>query len=327
MSAEELLALPGGRALAYEHAGTFTSSTLVIFFSGSLSVGSAAHPSPVLISKGVHYIAPTLPGFGKTSPPTRGTTYAVTIVGDISALIEHLYPDASNITLYICGHSFGSVAAQTLYAAPPTVFPASRNIKQLLLISAFPPFRNDTEKGFSYTKNMTWSTYISVGPPTLFIPFRLLQHAVKFAIQPNLSSQAKAESFVRQFMFDIMGAEEKEAVEAWKKKQGYEEGQLERETAELMRRSVEKTWQGFLSHADVLHSDWDWNNRTSGETGNDHTKERKVLIVGGKDDELTPLEWEEYLVSKYPNARSKWFVGGHVAALFHMDEIWTDFLE
>ena len=110
-------------------------------------------------------------------------------------MIEHLYPDASNVTLwYICGHSFGSVAKQILYAPPPSFFPAGRNIRGLLLISAFPPFGEDNEKGFIYTKNTAWSTYISVGPPILFIPFRLLQQALKLAIKPNLSCQPKAES-------------------------------------------------------------------------------------------------------------------------------------
>lgn len=283
MTAEKLLTLPGGRKLAYEHAGIFTSLTLVIFFHGSLSVGSAARPSPVLLSKGVHYVAPTLPGYGNTSPPARGTTYTATIANDISTLIQHLYPETSNISLYICGHSFGSVAAQILYSTPTTVFPESRSIKGLLLISAFPPFRNDKEKGFVYTANMTWSTYMSVGPPSCFIPFRLVQQAIKFAIQPNFATQARAETFVRQFMFDIMGPKEKEVVEAWKKKNESEEGELERQIATLTRRSVEKTWEGFLSTPDVMNSDWDRTSTPQQETESDHTEARKVLVVGGKD--------------------------------------------
>ena len=62
MSAEKLLPLSGGRTLMYEYAGVFTSWTLVVFFSASLSVGSATHPSlsPVLISKGVMSRQPSL---------------------------------------------------------------------------------------------------------------------------------------------------------------------------------------------------------------------------------------------------------------------------
>lgn len=77
--------------LAYEHAGNHTSSTVVIFFSGTLTVGDASRSKPVLISKGVHFIAPTLPGYGNTSPPAQTTTYAATIARDISALLDHLH--------------------------------------------------------------------------------------------------------------------------------------------------------------------------------------------------------------------------------------------
>ena len=151
MNGEQLLALPGGRTLAYEHAGNLTSSTVVIFF---LTVGDASRPNSVLISKGVHFISPTLPGYGNTSPPSHNTTYAATIAHDTTTLLDHLHARASDLSLYIGGGSFGTVAAQMLYGAPFNTFLAGRYVKGLLLISPFPPFRNDTEKGFVYTRSM-----------------------------------------------------------------------------------------------------------------------------------------------------------------------------
>ena len=327
MSSEKLLALPDGRTLAYEHTGQLTSSTVVIFFSGTLSVGTARTPGRVLTSKGVHYIAPTLPGYGNTSLLAHGTTYAATMASDTSALIDHLYPNASDLMLYIAGGSFGTVPAQMLYGAPYDVFPAGRYIKGLLLLGPFPPFKNDKEKNFVYTRCMTWSNYISVGPPSRIFPFRLLQHALKLVIQTKLSSQESAEAFIRQFIFDNMGEEEKEMYRAWKEERGYAEGQLEREFAQMTRRSVEKSWEGLLSGPDVLHADWGWGGKGLGELDEEHTKGRPVLLVAATGDTMTPPAWAEYLATKYANARLKMIHGGHLAGLFHMEEIWTEFFQ
>jgi pimeloyl-ACP methyl ester carboxylesterase len=327
MSSEKLLAFPDGRTLAYEHTGLLTSSIVVIFFSGTLSVGTAHHLGRILTSKGVHYIAPTLPGYGNTSPLAHRTTYAATMASDISALIDHLYPDAFDLTLYIAGGSFGTVPAQMLYGAPFDVFPAGRYIKGLLLLGPFPPLKNDKEKNFVYTRCMSWSNYISVGPPSRILPFRLLQHALKLVIQSKLSSQENAETFIRQLIFDKMGEEEKETYRAWREERGYAEGQLEREFAQMNRRSVEKSWEGLLSGPDVLHEDWGWGGKKLGELDEEHTKGRPVLLVTTIEDTMTPPAWAEYLATKYANARLKKIGGGHLAGLFHMEEIWKEFLE
>jgi pimeloyl-ACP methyl ester carboxylesterase len=279
------------------------------------------------MSKGVHFIAPTLPGYGNTSPPAHNTTYAATIAHDTSALLDHLHPDTPDLSLYIGGGSFGTIAAQMLYGAPFDTFPAGRHIKGLLLISAFPPFQNDKEKGFEYTRSMPWFSYIGIGPPTRFVPFRLLQRSARLIIQFNICSQEKAEAFFHKFLSDKMGEEEKAAFKAWKEKRGYEEGEFEREMAQIMRRSVEKSWEGFLSTQDVLHGDWGWGGKKLGELDREHTEGRKVMVVTSDGDEGTPAEWGEYLSTKYANARLKNLHGGHIASLFHFDEIWTDFLE
>jgi hypothetical protein len=90
MGKEKLLALPGGRTLAYAEAGNVASTTLVIFFHGAFSVGNAKRPSAVLLEKGVHFVAPTLPGWGNSSPTRHGEAYATSLATDITTLIDHL---------------------------------------------------------------------------------------------------------------------------------------------------------------------------------------------------------------------------------------------
>ncbi|KAG6896638.1 hypothetical protein C0992_006975 [Termitomyces sp. T32_za158] len=319
-----LLVLPEGRTLAYEEGGITSSSTVVIFLTGLLSVGIVRRLSPALQAKRVHYIAPTLPGYGNTSPPSSGIPYSITIAKDISLLLTHLHPDTSELELYISGGSFGTVPAQMLYGAPFHVFPQGRYIRGMLLLGAFPPFVRDEKTGFDYTRSMNWRDYISVGPFSRFIPFRMLQHLAKLFIQTKLSSQGSAERFIREFLFDKMGEEEKKMYQTWRLKTGYEEGQLAREMAENNRRSVEKTWEGFLSTPEVLNSDWGWGVELGG-LDEEHRAGRRVMIVAGTEDDATTIEWARYLASKYPSSRLKTLSGGHIVALFQMDEIWADF--
>jgi pimeloyl-ACP methyl ester carboxylesterase len=214
-----------------------------------------------------------------------------------------------------------------LYGAPFAKFPAGRYIKGLLLMGPFPPFQNDKEKDFVYTRCMTWPNYINIGPPSRIFPFRLLQHATKLVLQSKLSSQENAEAFLRQYIFDKMGTEERELYRAWREDHGYEEGQLVREFAQMNQRSVEKSWEGFLSTGDVLHGDWGLGDKKVGELDEEHTEGRSVFIVTSGEDDITPAAWAEYLASKYSNARLKRIHGGHLAGLYHEDEIWQEFLE
>ncbi|KAG6885222.1 hypothetical protein C0993_004782 [Termitomyces sp. T159_Od127] len=299
---EKLLALPDGRTLAYEDGGVTSSSIVVIFLTGLLSVGTVSRLSPALQTKGVHYIAPTLPGYGNTSPSSSGIPYSITIAKDISALLTHLHPNTTELELYISGGSFGTVPAQMLYGAPFHLFPQGRCIRGMLLLGAFPPFVQDDKTGFDYTRSMNWRDYISVGPLSRFIPFRMLQHLAKLVIQSKLSSQEKAEGFIRELLFNKMGEEEKEMYRTWRSKTGYEEGQLAREMAENNRRSVEKTWEGFLSTPEVLNSDWGWGVELGG-LDEEHTAGRRVMIVAGTEDDATTIEWGRYLASRYPNSR------------------------
>jgi len=328
MDAEKLLGLPDGRTLAYEHTGPPTSPSVIIFFSGTLSVGTASRSRlpPVLVSKGAHYIAPTLPGYGNTSPPSKGITYAATIAGDMCALLNDLYPDQGYVDLCIAGGSFGTVAAQMLYGAPFDVFPQGRNIRKMLLIGAFPPISDSNDQNFSYTRCMTWQNYIVAGPPAKYIPFRILPRLMKRFMESKLKTQEDAETFIRQILFDKMDEAERELYKKWREEKGYDEGQLEREMAQMNRRSVATSWEGLMSTPEVVHSEW-WGGKKLTELDDEHTKTRKVLLVAGERDDATPRQWSEYMALKYTNARLKMIDGGHINPLFRMNDIWAEFMD
>jgi hypothetical protein len=76
-----------------------------------------------------------------------------------------------------------------------------------------------------------------------------------------------------------------------------------------------------------LHGDWGLGDKKVGGLDEEHTEGRSVLIVTSGEDDITPAAWAEYLASKYSNARLKRIHGGHLAGLYHEDEIWQEFLE
>lgn len=340
--AEQLLTLPkSGRTLAFEHTGPPTSQVVVIFLTGALSVGTAIPRSrfpPAFSSRDVHYLAPTSPGYGRTSPPAQGVSYASTIAEDISALLDHLYPPSSTseLELYIAGGSFGTVAAQMLYGAPPSLFPQGKYIRGMLLLGPFPPLAHCTPRdpttGFSSTKDMSWHTYLTAGPPTQFLgptANRLVQRLLVLPVlKRQLSTVDSAVTFLRQFLFDKMDENERNAFALWRQAKGYAEGELEREMAGSCVRSVQFSWEGLLSTPEVLYSEW-WDGRKIEEVEEERFLDRgesKIMLVTGDKDDMCPPAWAEYLKGKYRNANLKVVPGGHICAIFSMDEIWEDFL-
>jgi len=242
------------------------------------------------------------------------------------ALLNDLYPDKGPVDLYISGGSFGTVAAQMLYGAPFDIFPQGRNIRKMLLLAAFPPISDSSDPNFSYSRWMTWQNYFAVGPPAKYIPFRILPRLMKRFIESKLKTQEDAEAFIRKFLFDKMDAGERELHRKWREEKGYDEGQLEREVAQMNRRSVARSWEGLMSTPEVVHSEW-WGGKKLTELDEEHTKGRKVLLVAGDKDDGTPPQWSEYLASKYTNARLKMIDGGHISAIFRMDDIWAEFMD
>ncbi|OJA11032.1 hypothetical protein AZE42_13165, partial [Rhizopogon vesiculosus] len=51
-----------------------------------------------------------------------------------------------------------------------------------------------------------------------------------------------------------------------------------------------------------------------------------VLLAAAKDDHLTPVAYAHYLAANYKNVRMKYVDGGHLAIMYHMDEVWAEFL-
>ncbi|KAJ5217859.1 uncharacterized protein N7469_011484 [Penicillium citrinum] len=314
---EHILILPDGRNLAYAHNGPTASRTVVLFFTGLFSVGSAPRiPEPCREIR-AHWIAPTLLGMGNTSTRDPTVPYHVCLARDIAALLQHLYPTNDFDTLYISGGSYGTVPAQMIYGANYDLFPAGRKIAGCLLIVGLSPVRYHD----GYAKDLSWQGWLLFGPLTQLLPFHLLQWLFRIFVGRQLKDLNGAKDFLYKTAINRMDTNEKIAMECWLEKNRLTEDEL---VNEMAKGSMEccLNWDGFMELSDIIHSDWGFDPRQL----DDQHASKPVLLVESTADQIGGSA-NSWLLKSYRSARLKEVPGGHSSALFHIDEIWKEFIE
>lgn len=270
---------------------------------------------PIFERLGAHFIAPTPTGMGLTSPRPPGVAYHTNLINDMNALLESTHPDGID-ALYVGGGSYGATMAQMLYGAPYDQFPWGRQIKGVLLMAGFSPFKYHE----SYASSLAWPNWVSVGPPSR-MPFRLFQRLFSLAVAGKFKSVEGAKTFLASTLFDKMDPAERAVMNKWLESKGKTFDEFVRGMAENNVRSVAKTWDGFMEVSDVLHSDWGFDPR---KLDSEHAK--PVLVVGGEADTIGGAT-NQWIVDNYPNATMRSVPGGHIAGLFYLDEVWEQLWE
>ncbi|KAK5168452.1 uncharacterized protein LTR77_007022 [Saxophila tyrrhenica] len=308
---EHILPLPNNRQLHYASAGNPASTVVILFFSGYFSVGSATTSSLPKALGEAHYIAPTIPGNGLTSSTSKGVPYHNNLCEYITALLDELHPaDGSKgnaITqLWIGGGSYGTGPAQMLFGAPYAQFAYGARISGMLVAAPFSPFKQHKE----YTKSLTW--------PDWWLPFRLVQRLLSTFMASRLKDLKGARSLLDMALFSKMDEPERRHLEAFaRSNRGMSAEDFKKEMSESVLKCV-VNWDGFLEGPDVLHSDWGFE---PSQLDVDHRK--AVLVVLSNSDDLG-AGMGKWLVENYHKAVLKKFDGGHIAALYHWQELWTD---
>jgi pimeloyl-ACP methyl ester carboxylesterase len=242
--------------------------------------------------------------------------YCSNLVLDVSALLDHLHPTGID-QLFIAGGSYGTVAAQTIYGAPYDVFPQGRTIAGCFIAASFSPFKYHED----YATSLILPNYLSVGPPSQIVPFRLVQKTLKFFFAAKLSTTEGAEGFLRKALFDKMDADEQAMFAKYLVKQGVTKEQFIGDMSQTVIRSIQN-WDGFMEVSDVIHSDWGF---VPNQLDAEHAR-KPILIVGSDKDELGN-RMNQWLVQNYKSAHFTLIPGGHVSALFYQDELWVQMLE
>ena len=302
-----LLTLDSGRVVAYEQDGDPHSNHVLLFFSGIFAVGTISYTFPVVKEKGLHHIAVTLPGWGDASPVPPSSTFPKTIIGDITALFNHLYADTSGLKIYVAGGSFGTVPAQIIYGASFDVFPLGRNVAGMIILAPFSPFRIHKD----YAKTLSWRDWIGVGPLTQYLPIPSL---ISLVMGSKFKTVDSAEQMLRQILFDKMDEMEKEKFAAHCQKVGITQEECIKTWAEGSVKSVENGMEGYKQCAAALHSDWGFTFPLDAE----HTR-GKVLIKVAKGDELGS-GMGEYLAQNYANSEFTTGEGGHISGIYNLND-------
>ncbi|KAI0927447.1 hypothetical protein AcV5_007989 [Taiwanofungus camphoratus] len=313
-SPEKFLPLAGGRTLAYADAGDPSSSMIVLRLHPFMSVGSITRMSPILLKRGVHYIAPTLPGWGHTSPPPKASSFASCVIADISALLNHLHHDSADLKIYVVGYGNGSIPAMMLYGASFDVFPLGRCITAVLLCQPFSPLvygqdgRNPSGAAFVPVKASTLAESSLVSCIAMWL--------VKSFLQYRLRTPRTAECWVRT-AFAKMDDVDRAAYARWREEMGVTEGQLEREAAERQVRSVGTSWAGFRAIVGVMrevHAGYYPNT-----LDDEHTK-RPILVASTRGRPMT-----QYIVENYRNVQAM-YLRSPFDVMWKADEIFARLL-
>jgi len=144
-----------------------------------------------------------------------------------------------------------------------------------------------------------------------------------FTMNRQVKTVEGAERFNRSLLFDKMKEEERAAFKKWKEDNGKKDGELERKLAEDVKASVQYSWEGCLDVPDAIHEDWGFN---PAQLDNEHNK-RPIFIVTTDGDTMTPEANAKWLAASYKNSRYKSFSGGHIAYMYHIDDLWRELLE
>ncbi|KAH9941069.1 hypothetical protein B0H21DRAFT_555697 [Amylocystis lapponica] len=311
-----LLPVCHGRTLAYTQSGNLSSPIVVVQFHSIFSVGGTKQLNPSMRhiheERGVHLLAPTLPGWGDTSPPLRGTSFAACIIADVTALLEHLHKDVADLKLYLVGSKHGSIPAQILYGAPFDVFPFGRNIAAVLVTHPISPHESHKQ----YTDSFNWITFMMFGAPSHILPSNLVLRYYMRSLRRKLSTVDGALPLVLH-MFGRMSAKEREILLGRMKKQGLTEDQVARQRAEAAVLSVKTSWAGYLAIPSVIRGDWGFK---PAALDKEHAG-RPIMVICPKGSIMG-----QRLIESYENVQAIYCKGKDFAVVRGTSDIWNQFL-
>ena len=312
---EKYISLSDGRQLAYAEQGDINSDKIIIFFHGAFSIGDCSIDKKFYNEIGYHFIAPTLPGWGNSSPWPENEPIS-NYPNDIHQLLSSLKKnDEKSLRITVVGGSYGSIFAQICFGTSSDIMPEINNVQSLIICSGFSPFKYHK----TYTTGMSWQSYFMVGMPAIYFPF--IPKLLGSYIQNKIRNIEDAKEFMRKQLFDQMDDEEKAKLCKWEEESNKPSGWVIEMMSRNMCSSISKTMAGFNTIPRVVHSDWGFDPKTLPSL-----PKRKVLIIAGQGDKIAHIEMSTYLVESYPNACIQILKGSHLAVFFEFDEIIKNWL-
>lgn len=334
---EHLLTLKDGRTLAWTQCGADAkiSRRVLVFLHGVFGVGDSTPQSGTFCkARGFVGLAPTLPGWGRSSPFPAGAPLSA-YAADIQELIHHVLGGEAPTHVVAFGGSYGSIWAYSVAAnSPPQIAtriePASA-VCGLIAMGAFSPFREHKE----HTVDMSWMNWFSVSAASRSWFLRWIHPLFGKVISSKIAGNLQGSLDVLRSILTgpkAMTAEEKQTVTAWAEGFGLTFEDWERNMARNMSLSTLHTVEGFKGVPDMLNSDWGFQlahidvgqSKDGAELPAIHKVPAvlpRVVVVGAKNDHLSPLVLQRYVAAHIPGAQLIELEGNHISAIVSLWDI------
>jgi pimeloyl-ACP methyl ester carboxylesterase len=332
---QRLLKLHDGRTLAYSSGGDETSKKVFVSLHGVFGVGAVdAASSRHMSALGWYNIAPTLPGWGVSSPWPEGRPLSA-YVSDIAELLQHTVGTPTHVVVF--GGSYGSVWA---YAVAANNSPAGMMrieppgaIRGLLIFGGFTPYAD--EGGYAAAlQGMTTLNWLTVGRPgrSMFVSWihRLFGRFVRSQLISG--GMAGGLSTLRQILTgpSAMTPPERAAMVEWAESQGMTFEEWEMGMARNIVLSVRETIEGYDATPGMINSEWglDLADIHIGPVvpaprpalpvlaPSDVPHELPpVVIAGALRDHLAPIAMQRWVAARIPGAQMVELQGNHISAV------------
>ena len=332
---ERTMTLPDGRTLAYACAGDQQSLKVVVLLHGVFGVGNIEEASGrQMAALGWRQLAPTLPGWGRSSPWPAGAPLA-DFAGDVQALLHHVLDGAAPTHLVFFGGSYGSLYAYACAAnrGARRIEPAGA-VRGLLVLGGFSPYADDD--GYAAAlQGMTTLNWLTVGRPSQRAITNWIHPLVGRMLRNKLVSGGLNAGLdtIRMILTGprAMKPEERAVVTEWAEAMGTTFDAWEASMARNAVLSVRDTLEGYCVVPQIINSAWGFavGDIAVPNAGADTPRPPLAItsrldvpavlppfVVGGAlRDHLAPIAMQRWVAAHIPGALMVEFQGNHIAGI------------
>jgi pimeloyl-ACP methyl ester carboxylesterase len=272
------------------------------FFHGALGVGDFSSLSSLFFSLHLRVIAPTLPGWGISSPlPDRSL---LQWGDDVIAVADHL-AIPQDTSFDVMGVSLGAIHALACAVTIP------QRVRRVLFISGHAPF---TDPAFDPLDGM--EAMSSFGLSSFSASFTFLSRLSGWWVRKQTEQDAAA--FIEQYLIQPMTSEEHTLFDSLPADR---QAELRMRIAENLKASLQHHLTGYVEIPSLLRT-LPHSVLSTLRDGGDG-----VLFASGVSDHVVPHSHHLYYLSHLPRASSLTYPGGHMMSVMQLGKIVRKFVE
>lgn len=314
---EELCGLLDGRTIAFTLCGDKDSAKLLLAFHGALGVGDFFAFDQTFTRHGYLVVAPTLPGWGNSTPSPR-EIWVADYWKDARFLIRHLeHVLQRRLPLIdVMGVSYGSLAA--LNVAGQSGVDEFPRVRHCLITSGFVPFRMP---GLDYSIGMPFQQRLTMGAFARINPwFAMFTGSIVGYYMRDVETATK---FAENNLMGQLNAVEKDQLEQIRRRNPDDPRCKIASMGRTLFLSMHACTKGYTTIPQNL---WDkdlWSLPPL------PTFPVPLYITGATEDSFAPINLQRFLASAAPQSTTRFVEhpGGHMSYSLLFDDLFLPFAE